>query len=73
MSREPPDDLSLLTALGRQTLAEQGLARDDIRVLTAIVMRRDATLSALLTEIRATNYQYASLEGRVRTFEANDG
>ena len=38
-------------------------------VLTAIVQRQDATLTALLTETRATHSQIARLANRVRKLE----
>lgn len=43
--------------------------RDDMAVLTAIAMRQDNTLSALLNEIRAMHSQHSRLANRVRTLE----
>ena len=43
--------------------------RDDVTVLTAIVMRQDGTLSALLTEVRAMHSQHGRLANRVRELE----
>jgi len=62
-------DLSLLARLQRQLLAEMGSMRDDMAVLTAIVMREDGTLSALLTEVRAIHSQHSRLADRVRDLE----
>lgn len=39
-------------------------------VLTAIAMRQDTTLSALLTEVRPMHAQHSRLANRVRTLEA---
>lgn len=44
--------------------------RDDMAVLTAIAMRQDGTLAALLTEIRAMHSQHSRLTNRVRDLEA---
>jgi hypothetical protein len=49
MSDSP--DMNMVTALLRQVIAEQAATRDDMRVLTAIAMRQDNTLAALLTEV----------------------
>jgi len=53
MSDEAAPDLSLLARQQRQLLSEMGGMRDDLAVLTAIVMRQDGTLAALLAEVRA--------------------
>ncbi len=44
--RDDTPDLSLLARQQRQILAELGSMRDDLAVLTAIVMRQDGTLAA---------------------------
>ncbi len=49
MSKPADPDLSLIL---RQLLAEVRCMRDDVAVLTAIALRRDGTLAALLTELR---------------------
>jgi len=59
-------DLSLLARLQRQLLTEIGSMRDDMSVLTAIVMRQDGPLSAVLTELRAMHSQHSRLGNRVR-------
>ena len=64
-------ELRLLTELVRQVIAEQATARDDMRVLTAIAMRQDNTLAALLTEVRAMHSQHSRLDNRVRALEAS--
>ena len=43
--------------------------RDDMGVLTAIVIRLDGTLTALLAENRAVHSQHARLANRVRALE----
>ena len=50
-------------------LDEMASFRDDISVLTAIVIRIDGTLTALLAENRAVHSQHARLANRVRTLE----
>ena len=46
--------------------------RDDIGVLTAIVMRRDGSQSAMLTELRAVHVQIARSGDRVRKLENSE-
>jgi hypothetical protein len=46
--------------------------RDGMSVLTSIVLRQDATLTALLTEMRATHSQMARVADPVRRLEAQD-
>lgn len=43
--------------------------QDDIRVLSAIVMRQDGTLSAVLTELRAMHARSDRLSRRVEKLE----
>jgi hypothetical protein len=63
---EPEIDLTYIGhALGRLT-TEVGALRDDMNVLTAVVMRQDATLNALLNEVRAIHSQHSRLANRVR-------
>ena len=71
MSDEPAVDLTLIARQQRQIIADFGSLRDDINVLTAIAMRQDATLTALLTEIRAMHSQHSRLANRVRELEKN--
>jgi hypothetical protein len=66
---EPEIDLAYIgRALARLT-TEVGSLRDDMNVLTAIVMRQDATLNALLNEVRAIHSQHSRLANRVRQLE----
>jgi hypothetical protein len=69
MADDTTPGLSLLARQQRQLLAEMGSMRDDMAVLTAIVMRQDGTLAALLTEIRAMHSQHARPGNRVRDLE----
>ena len=71
MADEPAADLTLLTALVRQVISEQAIARDDIRVLTAITMRMDTTMAAMLTEMRAMQSQHSRMDHRLRSLEAS--
>ena len=70
MSDEPTTELSPVLNVVRQVIAEQTTVRDDLRVLTAIAMRQDNTLSALLTEVRAMHAQHTRMDNRVRALEA---
>ncbi len=67
----PAPDLNPITTLLRQVIAEQGATRDDMRVLTAIAMRQDHTLAALLTEVRAMHSQPSRMDNRLRALEAS--
>ena len=69
MSDEPGADLSLIARQQRQLLSDMATLREDVSVLTAIVLRQDATLTALLNEVRATHSQHARLANRVRQLE----
>jgi hypothetical protein len=69
MSDDPTPDLALLARQQRQLLSEMGSMRDDLAVLTAIVMRQDGTLAALLAEVRAMHSQHGRLASRVRELE----
>ena len=69
MSDDAGADLRLIARQQRQILTELGTLREDLGVLTAIVMRQDATLTAVLTEIRAMHSQHSRLANRVRQLE----
>jgi hypothetical protein len=56
MSDEPNADLGLIARQQRQLLDQMNTMRDDITLLTAIVMRLDGTVTALVQEIRATPF-----------------
>ena len=57
--------------LDRLTTDVAGL-RDDMAVLTSVVLRQDATPTALLTEVRATHSQHARMADRVRRLETQE-
>jgi hypothetical protein len=67
VSDETPD-LTLLARQQRQILTGLGGMRSDMAVLTAIALRQDGTLTALLGEIRAMHPQQRA--NRVRDREA---
>ena len=69
MSDDASPDPSLIARHLRWVLFEMGSLRDDMNVLTAIAMRQDHTLSALLTEVRAMHSQHSRLANRVRALE----
>jgi hypothetical protein len=69
MSGANPVDLTLIAHQQRQIITDIASMRDDMAVLTAIAMRQDGTLTALLTEIRAMHSQHSRLANRVRDLE----
>lgn len=71
MSDPPEIDLACIARQQRQIITDVGSLRDDLAVLTAIAMRQDGTLTALLTEMRATHTQHARLANRVRELETH--
>ncbi len=73
MSDNPSADLSLTAHQQRQIITGLASMRDDMTVLTAIAMRQDGTLAALLTEIRAMHAQPGRLANRVRGLETASG
>jgi len=52
-----------------QMIQEHGTFRDDMRVQTAVIMRMDNTLAALLTEVRAMHARHDRLAQRVEKLE----
>jgi hypothetical protein len=50
-------DLNFLARQLQRVVAEVGSLRDDMQVLTPIVLRQGGTLTALLQETRATHTQ----------------
>jgi uncharacterized protein YoxC len=69
MSDEPSADLGLIARQQRQLLDQMNTLRDDMTVLTAIVMRLDGTVAGLVQEIRAIHSQHGRLANRVRALE----
>jgi hypothetical protein len=66
---DPWPDLSFLQTAAQRQQTDAASLRDDMRVLTAIVMRLDGSHSVLLDELRATHAQIARLIDRVRKLE----
>jgi hypothetical protein len=64
-----PVTLDFLARQQAKILDEVASLRDDMGVLTAIVIRLDGTLTALLAENRAVHSQHARLANRVRALE----
>jgi hypothetical protein len=67
-----PDEPVTLEFLARQQeriLDELSTMRDDMQVLTAMVMRLDGTVGLVLTELRAMHSQHNRLANRVRRLE----
>jgi hypothetical protein len=66
------DEAITLEFLARQQqrmLDEMSSMRDDMQVLTAMVMRLDGTVGLVLTELRAMHSQHGRLANRVRRVE----
>ena len=68
MENSDPVDLNLARQLQRVTTDVTSL-RDDMQVLTSIVLRQDGTLAALLQETGATHTQIQRMNERIRGFE----
>jgi hypothetical protein len=49
--------------------ADQAAMRDDIKVLTTIVLRHDKTLTGTLTQMRAMVSQHSRFNDRLRRLE----
>jgi hypothetical protein len=70
-----PETVSLefLGAQIERVLAEQAAIREDLRVLTAIVMRHDASLSAIIHHLQGMTAQFQRFEMRLRRLEEQPG
>ena len=53
--------------------AEQTSVRDDLRVLTTIVLRHDATLNGILEQLHALTSQHNRFDLRLRRLEEERG
>jgi hypothetical protein len=62
-------DLAPIARQQRQIITDLGTLREDMAVLTAIVLRQDSTLTALLTEVRAMLPQHGRLADRVSALD----
>jgi hypothetical protein len=63
-------DLNFLARQSERILTEIAGSRDDMAVLTAMVMRLDGSHAALLQETRATHAQITRMNDRIRKLEA---
>jgi hypothetical protein len=73
---DEPVTLEFLARQQRRILEEIGIVRtemgsfrDDMGVLTAMVLRLDGTVGLVLTELRAMHSQHQRLANRVRRLE----
>jgi hypothetical protein len=73
---DEPVTLDFLARQQRRILEEIGIVRtemgsfrDDMGVLTAMVLRLDGTVGLVLTELRAMHSQHQRLANRVRRLE----
>jgi hypothetical protein len=62
-------DLNFIARQNERLIAEQASQREDMSVLTAIVLRLDSTLTALLTVVRGIHSQIARMNDRIRKLE----
>jgi hypothetical protein len=66
-------DLAFISRQLDRLIADNASLRDDMGVMTAIVLRLDGTQSALLTELRAVHTQIGRMNDRVRKLENSAG
>jgi hypothetical protein len=62
-------DLNFVARQIERLITEVASLRDDVGVLSAMAMRTDGLMSALLQEVRATHTQIARMNDRVRKLE----
>lgn len=72
MSDQAPS-LDLILFKLDQMIQEHASFRDDMRVMTAMLMRVDNTVAALLVEVRAMHSRHDRLAQRVERIEAKAG
>jgi hypothetical protein len=70
---DKPITLEFLSRQQTKLLEEMASFRDDMTVLTAITMRLEGSVTALITEVRAMHSRHARLERRVEKLETNTG
>ena len=66
------DERVTLDFIGKQldrVIAEQSSMRDDLRVLTAIVLRLEGTLNGVLDQLHAMVSQHQRFDARLRRLE----
>jgi hypothetical protein len=69
MSRSMNEERVTLEFLGKQlenVIAEQNSIRDDLRVLTAIVLRLEGTLNGVLDQLHAMVSQHQRFDARAQ-------
>ena len=66
---EEPITLEFLARQQQRMIDEMSSFRDDMQVLTAMVMRLDGTVGLVLIELRAMHSQHGRLANRVRRIE----
>jgi hypothetical protein len=66
---EPAIDLAYIGRALHRLTSEVASLRDDMQVLTAIVLRLDNSQGRMLEELRAMHSQYSRLNNRVRQLE----
>jgi hypothetical protein len=71
METPEPVDLNFLARQLQRLATDVASLRDDMQVLTSIVLRQDGTLTALLQETRATHSQIQRMNDRVRALETS--
>ena len=70
---DEPITLEFLARQQQRALDELSTMRDDITVMTAMVMRLDGAVGLVLTELRAMHSQHNRLANRVRRVEERLG
>jgi hypothetical protein len=63
-------DLTFIASQLERLVTEVASLREDMNVLTSIILRQDATLTTLLTEVRAVHSQIGRMNDRIRKLEA---
>jgi hypothetical protein len=71
METPEPVDLNFLARQLQRLATDVASLRDDMQVLTSIVLRQYETLTALLQEPRATHSQIQRMNDRVRALETS--
>ena len=72
MLRRMSEERVTLEFLGKQlerVIAEQNATRDDLRVLTTIVLRLEGTASGVLDQLHAMVAQHQRFDARLRRLE----
>jgi hypothetical protein len=70
METSEPVDLNFVARQLQRLTTEVSSLRDDMQVLTSIVLRQDGTLTTLLQEMRATHAQIQRMNDRIRKLES---